>query len=255
MSAKADRCLVRNWTYKAYLPTVRRTGKEEALSPCFLLPELPPNGKCERLSSRRSRRWARLLPPSHEQRLREHRTPGEVYYGVPLERTVPSPPTFAFSWLSGLLLYGTPNDDGRAARGTWTLSHPDLRLTAALSGGVGVDEASVAELVKDAEIGGKTWDRFAPGLVAYLRGLLPDWLDPGYPLTALRHSFPESLDRQMVVLVPGVRGELPPPATAPFGLTVERHRRGWRIVSVQREWEMPEWFAQADAELPVRHDA
>ena len=96
-----------------------------------------------------------------------------MYYGVPLERTVPSPPTFAFSWLSGLLLYGTPDDDGHAARGTWTLSHPDLRLTAVLRVGAGVDEASLAELVKDAGIEGKTWERFAPGLVAYLLGREP----------------------------------------------------------------------------------
>jgi len=172
-----------------------------------------------------------------------------------MERTAPAPPTFAFSWLSGLLLYGTPDDDGQAVRDTWTLSHPDLRRTATLSAGAGVDKASVSELVWDSTgMEGETWDRFLPGLVAYLRGLLPDGLDPRYPLTALRQSFPESLDRQMVVFVPGARGEFPPPPTAPFGLTVERHLSLWRVVSVQREWEMPEWFAQADAEFPVPDD-
>jgi len=34
-----------------------------------------------------------------------------------MDEAVPPPATFAFSWLSGLLLYGTPNDDG-APHGT-----------------------------------------------------------------------------------------------------------------------------------------
>ena len=37
------------------------------------------------------------------------------------------PSTFAFTWLSGLLRYGTPADDGHAAIDTWLLTHPDLR--------------------------------------------------------------------------------------------------------------------------------
>ena len=32
--------------------------------------------------------------------------------------------------------------------------------------------------------------------------------------------------------------------------TVARHPRAWREVSVEREWTMPEWFLEADAELP-----
>ena len=50
-----------------------------------------------------------------------------------MDDEVPPPSTFAFSWLSGLLLYGTPNDDGHAAWDTWVLTHPDLRLSTALA--------------------------------------------------------------------------------------------------------------------------
>jgi hypothetical protein len=59
-----------------------------------------------------------------------------------MDEDVPPPATFAFSWLSGLLLYGTPNDDGRAAWDTWVLTHPDLRQSTVLNAGVGVDEDS-----------------------------------------------------------------------------------------------------------------
>ena len=94
------------------------------------------------------------------------------------------------------------------------------------------------------------WERLVPGLMAHLRGLLPDGLDSNRPFTALRHSFPEGLDRQTVVFVPAVRGEIPRIAVHSFGLTVERHPRAWRVVDVQRQWMMPEWFLDADAELP-----
>jgi hypothetical protein len=90
--------------------------------------------------------------------------------------------------------------------------------------------------------------------MAHLRELLPEGLDRSYPFTALRHAFPESLDRHTVVFVPGVRGEIPPLRTHPFGLTVERHPRAWRVVSVQPEWEMPQWLADVDAELPEPHE-
>lgn len=167
----------------------------------------------------------------------------------------PPPASFAFSWLSGLLLYGTPNDDGHAAWDTWILTHPELRLATALNVGVKVDDTLERELTEDgAALEHEMWGRFAPALMADLRGLLPDGLDPRYPLTALRHAFPEGLDRQMIVFVPGVRGEIPPPRTAPFGLTVERHPRAWRVLSVRRHWEMPEWFADADAEFPGPHE-
>jgi len=167
------------------------------------------------------------------------------------EEPVSPPPTFAFRWLSGLLLYGTPNDDGHAAWNTWVLTHPDLRLATAIDAGVDIDAGLGQELVEDgASIEHEAWRCSAPALIAQLGSLLPDGLDPRYPLTALRHSFPESLDRQTVVFVRGVRGEIPPPPTATFGLTVERQPRAWRVVSVQREWELPQWFADADAELP-----
>jgi hypothetical protein len=170
---------------------------------------------------------------------------------VPLDEEVPPPATFAFSWLSGLLLYGTPNDDGRAAWDTWVLTHPDLRLSTTLSAGVGADEVPARELVEDGEtIEHEMWAQFVPGLMAHLRGLLPEGLDHSRPFTALRHAFPEGVDRQMVVFVPAVRGEIPRTGTPFFGLTVARHPRAWRVVSVEREWTMPEWFLEADAELP-----
>jgi hypothetical protein len=169
----------------------------------------------------------------------------------PLDEEAPPPPTFAFSWLSGLLLYGAPTDDGQGAWDTWLLTHPELRLSTTIGAGVSPDAIFARERVEDgADIKREGWDRFAPQLMAELRALLPEGLDPRYPLTALRHSFPESLDRQTVVFVPGVRGEIPPPTTTPFGLTVERHTRTWRVVNVQRKWELPQWFADADAELP-----
>jgi hypothetical protein len=31
---------------------------------------------------------------------------------------------------------------------------------------------------------------------------------------------------------------------------VQRHPRAWRVVDVQRQWMMPEWFLEADEELP-----
>jgi hypothetical protein len=168
-----------------------------------------------------------------------------------IDDEVPPPATFAFSWLSGLLLYGTPADDGHAARDTWLLTHPDLRLKTALCAGMVLDEAPARELVEDgASTDNAMWKRFAARLMAYLRGLLPHGLDNARPFTALRHAFPEGLDRQTVVFVPGVRGEIPSPATHPFGLTVERHRRAWCVVGVQRKWMMPEWFLDADDELP-----
>jgi len=168
-----------------------------------------------------------------------------------LDEEVPPPATFAFSWLSGLLLYGTPEDDGHAASDTWLLTHPDLRLSTALIVGMGTDRNAARELVEDGmTIEHLVWDRFAPGLMAHLCGLLPGGLDTTRPFTALRHSFPEGLDRQTVVFVPGVRGEIPRTVVHPFGLTVERHPRAWRVVDVQREWMMPEWFLDADDELP-----
>jgi hypothetical protein len=113
---------------------------------------------------------------------------------VPMDEEVPPRATFAFSWLSGLLLYGTPNDDRRAASDTWVLTHPDLRLTTALSAGVGVDEAPARELVQDGEtIEHEMWARFVPGLMAHLRGLLPEGLSHSRPYTALRHAFPEGI--------------------------------------------------------------
>jgi hypothetical protein len=66
-----------------------------------------------------------------------------------LDEEVPPPATFAFSWLSGLLLYGTADDDGRGARDTWLLTHPHLRLRAALSAGMGTDTDATRELVED----------------------------------------------------------------------------------------------------------
>jgi hypothetical protein len=169
---------------------------------------------------------------------------------VPMDEAVPPPATFAFRWLSGLLLYGTPNDDGHAAWDTWVLTHPDLRLSTALNAGVGVDEVSARELVQDGEtIEHEMWARFVPGLMADLRGLLPESLDHSRPFTALRHTFPEGIDRQTVVFVPGVPGEIPPIGTQFFGLTVARHPRAWRVVGVEREWTMPQWFLEADAAL------
>jgi len=168
-----------------------------------------------------------------------------------LDEEVPPPASFAFSWLSGLLLYGTSDDDGHAAWDTWVLTHPDLRLSTALNAGIGVDEAPARELVEDgATIEHEMWKRLVPGLMAHLHGLLPEGLDHSRPFTALRHAFPEGVDRQTVVFVPGVRGEIPRIGTHFFGLTVERHPRAWRVASVQREWTMPEWFLDADAELP-----
>ncbi len=114
-----------------------------------------------------------------------------------------------------------------------------------------LNEAPAYELVEvGASSDGGMWERFAPGLMAHLRGLLPDSLDNTRPFTALRHAFPEGLDRQTVVFVPGVRAEIQRLATHPFGLTVERDPRAWRIVDVQRKWMMPEWFLDADDELP-----
>jgi len=174
-----------------------------------------------------------------------------MHYVVRLHEEVPPPASFAFSWLSGLLLYGTPDDDGHAAWDTWVLTHPDLRLSTALNAGIGVDNAPARELVDDGvAIDHETWARFVPGLMAHLRGLLPGSLDHSRPFTALRHAFPEGVDRQTVVFVPGVRGEIPRIGTHFFGLTVARHPGGWRVTSVQREWTMPEWFLDADAELP-----
>jgi hypothetical protein len=66
----------------------------------------------------------------------------------------------------------------------------------------------------------------------------------------LRHALPEGLDRQTVVFVPGVRGEIPRIGAHFFGLTVEGRPRAWCVMSVERDWEMPEWFLQADAERP-----
>jgi hypothetical protein len=174
-----------------------------------------------------------------------------MHYVVPLDEEVPPPATFAFSWLSGLLLYGTRHDDGNAAWDTWVLTHPELRLSTALNAGIGVDEAPGRKLVEDgATIEDEMWDGFVPGLMAHLRGLLPEGLDNSRPLTAMRHAFPERVARQTVVFVPGVRGEIPRIGTHFFGLTVERQPRAWRVVGVQREWTMPEWFLDADAELP-----
>ncbi len=86
--------------------------------------------------------------------------------------------------------------------------------------------------------------------MAHLHGLLPEGLDSGRRFTALKHAFPESLDRQTVVFVAGVRGEIPRIGTHPFGLTVERHSQAWRVVYVQRKWMMAEWFLEADDEMP-----
>ncbi len=161
------------------------------------------------------------------------------------------PATFAFSWLSGLLRYDTVGDDGHAAVDTWLLTHPDLRLEAAQAAGMAVDQAPGPELVEAGEsVDGAAWDRFAPELMAHLRALLPEDLDGGRPFTALKHAFPESLDRQTVVFVAGVRGEIPRIGTHPFGLTVEQHPRAWRVVGVQRRWMMAEWFLEADDEMP-----
>jgi hypothetical protein len=154
---------------------------------------------------------------------------------VPMDEDVPPPATFAFSWLSGLLRYGTANDDGRAAWDTWVLTHPDLRLSTTLNAGIDVDERPAQGLVEDGEtIEHEMWDRFVPGLMADLRGLLPESLDHSRPFTALRHAFPEGVDRQTVVFVPGVRGEIPRVGTHFFGLTVARPRmargeRGARV--------------------------
>jgi len=121
-----------------------------------------------------------------------------------MDEAVPPPASVAFSWLSGLLLYGTPNDDGRAALDTWVLTHPDLRLSTTLSAGVGVDEVPARELVQDGEtIEHEMWARFVPGLMAHLRELLPEGLDHSRPFTAVRHALPEGVDRQTVVIVPG----------------------------------------------------
>ncbi len=164
------------------------------------------------------------------------------------------PATFALTWLSGLLRYGTPADDGHAAIDVWLLTHPDLRLEAALGAGMVLDEAPVRELVETgASVDSGVWGRFTPKVMAHLRGLLPDDLDSGRRFTALRHTFPESLDRQTVVFIAGVRHKLPPIGTHPFGLTVARHPRAWRVAHVQREWMVPEWFLDADDELPSSH--
>jgi hypothetical protein len=78
-----------------------------------------------------------------------------------MDEEVPPPSTFAFTWLSGLLLYGTPEDDGHAAWDTWVLTHPDLRLTTALNAGVDVDDVPARELVEDGvTIEHEMWDRF-----------------------------------------------------------------------------------------------
>ncbi len=168
-----------------------------------------------------------------------------------IDDDVPPPASFAFSWLSGLLLYDTAVDGGHAARNIWLLTHPDLRLKTALCAGMVLDEAPARELVETgASSDAGMWERFAPGLMAHLRGLLPDGLDNSRPFTALRHAFPEGLDRQTVVFVPGVRGEIQRLAAHPFGLTVGRDPRAWRIVDVQRKWIMPAWFLDADDELP-----
>src|SRR5271165_6275517 len=178
-------------------------------------------------------------------------TPVRLPHLPPMDEAVTAPLTFAFGWLSGLLLYGTPADNGNAARDTWLLTHPDLRLEAALGASMVVDEAPVRDLVEAGISGdGVLRERFGPGLMNHLRGLLPDGLDNSRPFTALRHAFPEGLDRQTVVFVVGVRGEIQPTATPPFGLTVERYPGAWRVVSVQREWITPEWFLDADDELP-----
>ncbi len=114
-----------------------------------------------------------------------------------------------------------------------------------------LEEGPARELV---EVGTSSdaamWEHFAPGLMIHLRGLLPDGLDNTRPFTALRHAFPEGLDRQTVVFVPGVRGEIQHAAAHPFGLTVERDPSAWRIVDVQRKWMMPVWFLDADDQLP-----
>ncbi len=174
---------------------------------------------------------------------------------VRVDEEVPPPSTFAFSSLSGLLLYGTLDDDGTGARDTWLLTHPDLRLSAELSVGMGTDTDAARELVEDGmTVEHVVWDRFAAALMAHLRGLLPHGLDSKRPFTALRHSFPEGLDRQTVVFVPGVRGEIQRSAVHPFGLTVERLPNAWRVADVQRQWMMPEWFLDADDELPDTTD-
>ncbi len=172
---------------------------------------------------------------------------------VRVDEEVPPPSTFAFSWLSGLLLYGTIEDDGSGARDTWLLTHPDLRLSAALAVYMGTDTDGARKLAEDGvTVEPGVWDRYAAGLMAHLRGLLPSGLDSKRPFTALRHSFPEGVDRQTVVFVPGVRGEITRSVVHPFGLTVEPYRRAWRVVDVQRQWMMPEWFLDADDELPSR---
>ena len=125
------------------------------------------------------------------------------------------------------------------------------RLSAVLTVGLGTDTDAATELVEDGmTVEHGVWDRFAPALMAHLRGLLPHGLDSARPFTALRHSFPEGVDRQTVVFVPGVRGEITRAVVHPFGLTVERHPHAWRVVDVQRRWMMPEWFLDADDELP-----
>jgi hypothetical protein len=168
-----------------------------------------------------------------------------------MDETVPPPSTFAFSWLSGLLRYDTPVDGGHAAIDTWLLTHPDLRLKAALGAGMTLEKSPVRELVEDGvSVDGAIWTHSVGGLMAHMRGLLPDGLTGGRRFTALRHAFPESPDRQTVVFIAGVRGEIPAIGTQPFGLTVVRHPRAWRVVYVQREWMMPEWFLDADDELP-----
>src|SRR5471032_2807841 len=143
-----------------------------------------------------------------------------------MDEDAPPPSTFASRWLSALLVYGTRDDDGRAGWDTWILTHPDLRLSTAVNAGVGVDQVAARELVEDgATIQHEMWDRFVPGLMADLRGLLPEDLDLTDPFTALRHALPEGVDRQTVVIVPGVRGKIPRIGTQFFGLIVERHPR------------------------------
>jgi len=161
------------------------------------------------------------------------------------------PSTFAFTWLSGLLRYGTPADDGHAAIDTWLLTHPDLRLEAALGTGLVMDDVPARELVEAGmSVDGAIWGHSLGGLMDYLNALLPDDVDYSRPFTALKHAFPESLDRQTVVFVPGVRGEIPRIGTHPFGLTVEHRLQAWCVVGVQRKWMMAEWFLEADDQLP-----
>jgi hypothetical protein len=169
------------------------------------------------------------------------------------------PSRYAFSWVEGLLLYGTPDDDVNIAWDTWILTHPDLRLKAAqeiigLSAGIDLaDELAADDAAGEHEL----WDPFAPRMMEFLQALLPDGLKGESALTALDKTIPEGLDRQTVVFVPGRKAPVPiwlrVGESHGFGITVVRHPHGWRVVSVQREWTYPQWMAdigRPDIDLP-----